>query len=89
MRQYFDSGATKPYAFRKEQLKKLRTALLHFEKAFHEALYKDLKKSPEECWVTETGFLLSEINATISNLKKWMQPDLVSTNLLQPLGQLD
>ncbi len=82
MRQYFDSGATKPYAFRKEQLKKLRTALLHFEKAFHEALYKDLKKSPEECWVTETGFLLSEINATISNLKKWMQPDLVSTNLL-------
>ncbi len=82
MRQYFDSGATKPYAFRKAQLIKLRTALLQFETAFHEALYKDLKKSPEECWVTETGFLLSEINATISQLKKWMQPDLVSTNLL-------
>jgi aldehyde dehydrogenase (NAD+) len=82
MRQYFESGATKSYAFRKEQLIKLRTALLKYETAFHDALFIDLKKSPEECWVTETGFLLSEINATLKNFKKWMQPDLVSTNLL-------
>ena len=82
MRQYFETGATKSYDFRKQQLIKLRTALVKYEKAFHQALYADLKKSPEECWVTETGFLLSEINATINNFKKWMQPDLVSTNLL-------
>ena len=82
MRQYFDGGATKPYTFRKEQLKKLRAALLKYEAAFHTALYSDLKKSPEECWVTETGFLLSEINATLKNFKQWMQADVVSTNLL-------
>jgi aldehyde dehydrogenase (NAD+) len=82
MRKYFETGATKPYAFRKEQLKKLRIALLKYETAFHEALYADLKKSPEECWVTETGFLLSEINATLKSFKAWMQPDLVKTNLL-------
>ena len=82
MRQYFESGATKTYAFRKEQLQKLRTALLKYETAFHAALYTDLKKSPEECWVTETGFLLSEINATLKNFKTWMADDLVSTNLL-------
>ncbi|GAB2837726.1 aldehyde dehydrogenase [Ferruginibacter profundus] len=82
MRSYFESGATKSYAFRKEQLQKLRTALLKYEAALHTALYTDLKKSPEECWVTETGFLLSEINATLKNLKKWMTDDLVSTNLL-------
>jgi aldehyde dehydrogenase (NAD+) len=82
MRQYFETGATKPYTFRKEQLKKLRTALLKYETAFHEALYIDLKKSPEECWVTETGFLLSEINAMLKDFKAWMQPDLVKTNLL-------
>lgn len=82
MRGYFESGATKSYAFRKEQLQKLRTALLKYEAALHTALYTDLKKSPEECWVTETGFLLSEINATLKNLKKWMTDDLVSTNLL-------
>ncbi len=82
MRQYFESGATKSYAFRKEQLIKLRAALLKYETAFHDALFINLKKSPEECWVTETGFLLSEINATLKNFKKWMQPDLVNTNLL-------
>ncbi len=82
MRRYFDSGITKTHAFRKEQLIKLRNAVKKYEKQFHEALYTDLKKSPEECWVTETGFLISEINATIKGLKRWMQPDLVSTNLL-------
>jgi aldehyde dehydrogenase (NAD+) len=82
MRRYYDSGATRSYAFRKEQLKKLKTALLENQDAFHEALYKDLKKSPEESWVTETGFLLSEINTTLSNLKDWMSADHVSTNLV-------
>jgi aldehyde dehydrogenase (NAD+) len=82
MRQYFESGVTKPYGFRKDQLIKLRTALLKYETEFHTALYSDLKKSPEECWVTETGFLLSEINAVLKNFKAWMQPDLVPTNLL-------
>lgn len=82
MRSYYNSGITKSYAFRKEQLIKLKNALKKYEKQFHEALYTDLKKSPEECWVTETGFLLSEINATLKNLKKWMQPDLVATNLV-------
>ena len=82
MRHYFESGTTKPYAFRKQQLQKLKTALLKYEAAFHTALYSDLKKSPEECWVTETGFLLSEINATLKNFKSWMEFDLVPTNLL-------
>ncbi len=82
MRRYFESGATKSYSFRKEQLKKLRTALLKYENEFHTALYSDLKKSPEESWVTETGFLLSEINATLKHFKEWMHRDLVKTNLL-------
>lgn len=82
MRSYYECGVTKPYAFRKEQLQKLKAALFQFENELHQALYADLKKSPEESWVTETGFLLSEINATLKNLKKWMQPDLVKTNLL-------
>ncbi len=82
MRRYYNSGNTKPYVFRKEQLIKLRDAVKKYEKPLHEALYADLKKSPEECWVTETGFLLSEISNTLKNLKRWMQPEMVSTNLL-------
>lgn len=82
MRAYFESGITKPYAFRKEQLKKLQAAVKKYEARIHEALYTDLKKSPEECWVTETGFLLAEVSNMLKNLKNWMQPELVSTNLL-------
>ena len=82
MQQFYNSGQTKPFAFRKAQLLKLRDAVKKYEKQIHEALYTDLKKSPEECWVTETGFLLAEISHTLKHLKNWMQPELVPTNLL-------
>jgi len=82
MRSYFETGITKSYSFRRQQLIKLRDAVRKNEQALHEALYADLKKSPEECWVTETGFLISEINNTLKHLKQWMQPEVVPTNLL-------
>lgn len=82
MRSYYNSGATRSYNFRKEQLMKLKNAILKYEKELHDALYADLKKSPEESWVTETGFLVAEISATIKGLKSWMQPEKVGTNLL-------
>jgi len=82
MRRYFDSGATRSYAFRKQQLQKLKKAIGKYEAALHEALYTDLKKSPEECWVTETGFLTAEISSTLKNLRSWMEPQSASTNLL-------
>jgi len=82
MRQFFNSGQTRPYLFRKQQLQKLRTAILMHEKELHDALHTDLKKSPEESWVTETGFLISEINAALENLRRWMQPEKAKTNLV-------
>ncbi|WP_276479750.1 aldehyde dehydrogenase [Paraflavitalea pollutisoli] len=82
MRHYFESGVTRSYKFRKEQLLHLKRALLKFEVPLHEALHTDLKKSAEESWVTETGFLLTEINTALKKLKAWMQPASVSTNLV-------
>lgn len=82
IRQYFNSGATKPYAFRKEQLKKLKTSILKHEQDLYDALYADLKKSPEETWVTETGMVMAELNAALKNLHHWMEPEKVATNLL-------
>jgi aldehyde dehydrogenase (NAD+) len=81
-RHYFDSGATRSYAFRKAQLQKLKAAVLAHEKEITDALFSDLKKSPEESWVTETGFLVAEINHTLKHLQKWMKPQRVATNLL-------
>lgn len=82
LRIFFNQMHTRSYAFRQQQLLLLKNAVLKYEDALHKSLYIDLKKSPEECWVTETGFLLSEINNALKHLKKWMQPKKVATNLL-------
>jgi len=82
MRQYFDSGVTKPYAFRKQQLLALKQAVTAHEEAIYAALYTDLKKSKEECWVTENGFFLAELNDTLNHLRQWMATESVRTNLL-------
>lgn len=82
MRQYYNSGVTKPYAFRRQQLKKLRQAIEKYEQQIYTALHSDLKKSPEESWVTENGVVIAEINHAIKNLAAWMATEKVSTNLL-------
>ena len=82
MRNYYESGATRPYAFRKHQLQLVKDAILKYENEINDALYSDLKKSPEEAYATETGLLLAEINLTIKNLHRWMKPERVKTNLL-------
>lgn len=82
LRHHFQSGATKPYAFRKLQLLALKEAVIAHEEEIYTALYTDLKKSREECWVTENGFFLAELNDAIRNLKAWMEPEPVATNLL-------
>ena len=82
LRQYFDSGITLPYKFRRDQLKQLRQSILNHEQDLYDALYADLRKSPEETWVTETGLVISELNAAIKHLRRWMEPDSIATNLL-------
>ncbi len=82
LRQYFMSGVTRPYKFRKEQLQRLKKAILDHEKDLYDALYQDLKKGPEECWITELGVVISEINVALNNLRRWMEPERVPTNML-------
>lgn len=82
MRQFFQSGATQSYAFRKQQLINLKNEVEKHEEAIYEALYADLHKSKEECWVTENGFFLTELKDALANLKNWMEPEAVPTNLL-------
>jgi aldehyde dehydrogenase (NAD+) len=82
LRSFYHSGATRPFAFRKEQLKKLRLALQTYETAIADALYTDLKKSPEETYATETGLVIAEINQTLRNLHRWLAPEKVETNLV-------
>ncbi len=82
LQRYFNSGATQSYSFRREQLKNLKASVLNHEHDLYDALYSDLKKSPEESWVTETGMVIAELNAALKNLRNWMAPEQAGTNLL-------
>ncbi len=82
MRGYFDEGHTFSAEFRLSRLRELRALLLRNEQAINKALYADLRKLPEEVWLTEIGLVLAEIDLAIGQLKTWMRPERKRTNLL-------
>jgi aldehyde dehydrogenase (NAD+) len=81
-RQFFNQNNTKSVDFRLEQLRKLKTLLLEHEDAMHDAIFKDFGKSKYENQLTEFFPLIDEINVAIKNLKKWIKPKNVATNIL-------
>lgn len=81
-RSYFNKGNTRSFKFRHAQLLAFKKTVLKYEDQINKALQHDLKKTVEECWVTETGLLIQEINHTLKHLRDWMRPERVGTNLL-------
>ncbi|MFL5743907.1 MAG: aldehyde dehydrogenase [Niastella sp.] len=82
MRSFYESGATRTLAFRKQQLQQLKSAIQQYEQPLFDALHKDLKRSAEESWVTELGVVMADISMALRNLRHWMQPQRVPTNLV-------
>ncbi|WP_290794425.1 aldehyde dehydrogenase family protein [Flavihumibacter sp. UBA7668] len=82
LRTQFNKGALSSYEARIQLLRQLHASILGHEEEIYAALQKDLHKCKEESWVTEIGIVLSDIDQAIRNLKKWMQPKRVSTNLV-------
>jgi aldehyde dehydrogenase (NAD+) len=76
-RLYFQSGITRPYRFRIEQLKLLRIAIRKHEGRISEALRADLGKSDGESYMTEIGPGLAELRFIKNHLKEWMLPQSV------------
>ncbi|MEI3596771.1 MULTISPECIES: aldehyde dehydrogenase [unclassified Oceanobacillus] len=80
-RTFFIHGNTTDFEYRKESLLKLRKMLKENETEIYYALKQDLNKSKHEAFVTELGFLYSEIDFTLKNLKTWMTPEKVPSPL--------
>ncbi|MYL19691.1 aldehyde dehydrogenase family protein [Halobacillus litoralis] len=78
---WFKEGHTRSYAFRKEQLQKMKQMLTTFEKPILNALKFDLNKSEYEAYASEIAFLKSEIDHHLKQLKSWMQPTKVKAPL--------
>jgi aldehyde dehydrogenase (NAD+) len=79
---FFASGATRPYAFRKAQLKTLKSAVRDAVPQIVEAMHRDLRKSEFEAIGTEVGPVLNDIRHTLANLRDWMRPQPMPTPLM-------
>ncbi len=79
--QFFKTGVTRPYSFRKAQLEVLKAAIKRNEDAILQALRQDLGKSAFESYATEVGLVYGEISHTIRHLRQWMQAQRVATPL--------
>ena len=79
---FFAGGKSRGLLFRKEALKKLRSAILMHEEELYEALHKDLHKSPFESYATEIGFVLDELRFHLKKLHKWVKPKRVSSSIV-------
>ncbi len=82
---YLATNQTKDVSFRLFQLKRLKTVILENQVEIEKALWNDLRKSPEEAFLTEIGIVLNDLNHHIRNVKKWSKTKRVVTPLfLQP-----
>lgn len=81
MRKYFQSGLNTSYEARRDKLLRLQSAIKKHESEIFLALYEDLHKGKEEAWATEVGIVHAEIRQALSQLKSWMRPKRVGTNL--------
>lgn len=68
--------------YRKQALLKLLLTVQKKETEIIQALYDDFKKPAFEAVATETGYIVSELEYTIKNLKNWAKPQRVLPSFL-------
>jgi aldehyde dehydrogenase (NAD+) len=74
-REFFLSGKTLDVSWRREQLKKLKAAVLRFEPQLIEALKADLERSEAEGYFCDVGSTVLEINEAIAGVRRWARPE--------------
>lgn len=82
-KEFFNTNKTKDIKFRKDALRKLRNAILKYEKDIEIAIRKDLNKSSSESYMVEIGICLSEISYMLKHIGKWSKEKRVLTPISQ------
>ena len=79
LRTSFESGKTRPLAWRRAQLEGLSQLVSEGSDEILQALRQDLRKPVLEAWNAEIGFIRQEVKLTLKNLAKWTRPEKVTT----------
>lgn len=81
LRTHFHSGATRPYAARRNALKALSKAVREHEEELLEAMHADLRKPRFEAYMADIGLVYAELEHALKNLREWMRPERVPSPL--------
>ena len=77
LRATFDSGRTRPLAWRKEQLAGLRRLMVEAEEELIEALRSDLGRPRMEAYVADIGHTKAELRHLAKHVGAWVKPTKV------------
>ncbi len=86
-RDFYLSGGTLDVEFRINALRRLQQALKAHQKDIDAALEADLRKTPFETYMTETGMVLDEIRHHLKHLRSWARVKRVHTPMAQFLAK--
>ncbi len=87
LRAVFDTGVTRPLAWRRQQLEAMRTMLEEREDLFLAALEADLGKPAIEAWAADIGFVINDVEHALKHLDSWTKPKKVRTPLTSLPGK--
>ena len=82
----FDAGVTRPLDWRRAQLKAMIKMLEKHSDDFAAALKNDLGRGPEEAYLYDVGFTISELHLMLKNISKWTSPRKVKTAIVAQPG---
>ena len=85
-KKFFQSGRTKDFEFRLQNLARLKDAIVQNEASIFKALNADLSKSTYESYLSEVGVVLNEIRLARGKLKSWARPRRVRTPFVLWVG---
>ena len=74
-RKFFRTGETLSVRWRIKQLKRLKAAVLAYEREFEDALAQDLGRSRVEAYLCDIGPIVTEINEMLCGLRRWARPE--------------
>ena len=75
----YDTGRTRGEEWRVATLRALKRLVVERENQLLDALAADFGKPRLEAWATEIGFVVSDIDHTLANMRQWMKADKVPT----------
>ncbi len=80
-RSFFDAGATRDVAWRRDALKRLHKAIRLHAEDIQAALHSDLGKNAAEAYMTEIGTTLSNISHLIKHVRRYSRVRRASAGL--------